>query len=131
MLKKLFADQNENTGHEPYPTGDISNTKPEESDEPDQNEINREQEHADVFCEVHGRSIRTDTGYDNPKPSYGGFQPKFPELQRLQIFDQIGFVPVAEAGAVIVAGIQVAARSGIQNVGAFIGITERSLVVSM
>ncbi len=44
-------------------------------------------------------------------------------LQRLQIFDQVALLGIAEAGAVIVAGVSIAARRRIQHIAPFVGVT--------
>jgi hypothetical protein len=48
-LERLTADQDENAGHKRNGTGDEADAQSGECNDPNNNEVNREQKHSDVF----------------------------------------------------------------------------------
>jgi len=48
-LERLTADQDENAGHKRNCTGDKADAQSSECNDADDNEVNREQKHANVF----------------------------------------------------------------------------------
>jgi hypothetical protein len=48
-LERLTPDQNENAGHERNCTGDKADAQPGECNDSNNDEVNREQKHANVF----------------------------------------------------------------------------------
>ena len=56
---RLLPDQDENPGDQREDREQDPGTHSSQTDDADHNQVNREQEHADVFGEVHGASWRT------------------------------------------------------------------------
>ena len=50
-LERLTADQDENAGHKRNCTGDKADAKSGECNDPNNDEVNREQKHANVFSD--------------------------------------------------------------------------------
>src|ERR1700730_2865889 len=62
----LFPNQNKNAGDQRDYSGYITNTEAGECNDPDADEVNRQEKHTDVFCD-HGRSILTGLSHCNSK----------------------------------------------------------------